>query len=799
MAFSNKTLQTLEFDKICQMLAEHAHTEGARAMAARLSPSDDPEEILRRQRRTTDAKRLLDAKGTPSFGYVRDVGEICERADKGAVLSPRELLDVACVLRTSRLLVDYCHGNHIFDTVLDEIFDRLTPDRPLEDKITRAIVAEDLIADEASPTLADIRRKIRSTNNRIKETLQKYVQEGTHAKYLQENIVTSRNGRYVIPVKTEYKNEVKGLVHDTSSSGATLFIEPMAVVEANNELRVLQSKEQHEIERILAELSERVSNATGILTLNYYNIVTLSFCFACAELSAAMKGAAPALSEDGTYRLVRARHPLIDRDRVVPINVALGGDCGYDTVIITGPNTGGKTVTLKTLGLFALMAQSGLHIPADQESVVPVLKSVLVDLGDEQSIEQSLSTFSSHMVNIVQIMQQVGKDTLVLFDELGVGTDPVEGAALAVSVIESVRAAGALCAATTHYAELKAFALNTPGVRNASCEFDVETLRPTYKLIIGTPGKSNAFAISAKLGLSEAVIARAQELISADNRHFEDVIGQLEQSRLEMEQQREEMAQMRAEYEQFKRQSEQKIAQKVAQAEKELEQARAKATSMVQSAKASYDFVLEQMDKVRKSKESARMGEELDASRRAVREHLRQNADQYDPVQEPSEDDRNYVLPRALRKGDEVIIRSLGTKGVLVDAPDKSGNVQIKAGILTTRVNIKDLKLVENEVNVISDGKKTKASTYTVQKSHDFKDEIDLRGMNGEEAWFAVDKYLDSAILYGFRTVRLIHGKGTGALRQAMWNFLRTDKRVASYRRGQYGEGDSGVTVVELK
>ena len=781
------------------MLAEHAHTEGARAMAARLSPSDDPEEILRRQRRTTDAKRLLDAKGTPSFGYVRDVGEICERADKGAVLSPRELLDVACVLRTSRLLVDYCHGNHIFDTVLDEIFDRLTPDRPLEDKITRAIVAEDLIADEASPALADIRRKIRSTNNRIKETLQKYVQGGTHAKYLQENIVTSRNGRYVIPVKTEYKNEVKGLVHDTSSSGATLFIEPMAVVEANNELRVLQSKEQHEIERILAELSERVSNATGILTLNYYNIVTLSFCFACAELSAAMKGAAPALSEDGTYRLVRARHPLIDRDRVVPINVALGGDCGYDTVIITGPNTGGKTVTLKTLGLFALMAQSGLHIPADQESVVPVLKSVLVDLGDEQSIEQSLSTFSSHMVNIVQIMQQVGKDTLVLFDELGVGTDPVEGAALAVSVIESVRAAGALCAATTHYAELKAFALNTPGVRNASCEFDVETLRPTYKLIIGTPGKSNAFAISAKLGLSEAVIARAQELISADNRHFEDVIGQLEQSRLEMEQQREEMAQMRAEYEQFKRQSEQKIAQKVAQAEKELEQARAKATSMVQSAKASYDFVLEQMDKVRKSKDSARMGEELDASRRAVREHLRQNADQYDPVQEPSEDDRNYVLPRALRKGDEVIIRSLGTKGVLVDAPDKSGNVQIKAGILTTRVNIKDLKLVENEPGVISDGKKTKASTYTVQKSHDFKDEIDLRGMNGEEAWFAVDKYLDSAILYGFRTVRLIHGKGTGALRQAMWNFLRTDKRVASYRRGQYGEGDSGVTVVELK
>lgn len=799
MAFSNKTLQTLEFDKICAMLAEHAHTDGARAMAARLSPSDDPEEILRRQRRTTDAKRLLDVKGTPSFGYVRDIGELCERADKGAVLSPRELLDVANVLRTSRLLVDYCHGNHIFDTVLDEIFDRLTPDRNLEERITRAIVAEDLIADEASPALADIRRKIRATNSRIKDTLQKYVQGGTHAKYLQENIVTSRNGRYVIPVKTEYKNEVKGLVHDTSSSGATLFIEPMAVVEANNELRVLQSKEQHEIERILAELSERVSNATGILTLNYYNIVTLSFCFACAELSAAMNAAAPALSSDGTFRLIRARHPLIDRDRVVPINVALGGECGYDTVIITGPNTGGKTVTLKTLGLFALMAQSGLHIPADQESVVPVLKSVLVDLGDEQSIEQSLSTFSSHMVNIVEIMKQVGKDTLVLFDELGVGTDPVEGAALAVSVIESVRAAGALCAATTHYAELKAFALNTPGVRNASCEFDVETLRPTYKLIIGTPGKSNAFAISAKLGLPTGIIDRAQELISADNRHFEDVIGQLEQSRMELEQQREEMAQMRAEYEQFKRQSEQRIAQQVAQAEKELEAARVKANSMVQSAKASYDFILEQMEKVRRSKDSAKMGEEMDAAKRAVREYLKQNGDKFDPVQKPDEDDKNYVLPRALRKGDEVIIRSLGTKAVLVDAPDKSGNVQVKAGILTTRVNIKDLKLIEDEASLITDGKKNKASTYSVQKNHDFKDEIDLRGMNGEEAWFTVDKFLDSAILYGFRTVRLIHGKGTGALRQALWNFLRTDKRVASFRRGQYGEGDSGVTVVELK
>ncbi|MBR3878686.1 MAG: endonuclease MutS2, partial [Clostridia bacterium] len=486
MSFSEKTIHSLEFDKICDLLASFAPTEGSKSMARMLMPQSDIDTVLLRQRRTTDAKRLCDAKGMPTFGGVRDVSESCERANKGAILTPGELLAIAAVLRTSRTLIDYCHGNHLFDTVLDEMFDRLMPNRTLEDKITRSIISEELIADEASATLANIRRQIRITNSKIKETLQKYIQGGSHSKYLQENIVTTRNGRYVIPVKAECKNEVKGLIHDTSSSGATIFVEPVAVVEANNELRVLESKEEHEIERILAELSVSVSEYSDAVWLNYRNITELAFAFACAQMSYAMNGSAPIVTEEKLILLKRARHPLIDKQKVVPINVILGD--GYDTMIITGPNTGGKTVTLKTLGLFTLMAQAGLHIPADEGSTISVCKNVLVDIGDEQSIEQSLSTFSSHMVNIVSFMDKVSDRSLVLFDELGVGTDPVEGAALAVSIIDNVRGKGAMCAATTHYAELKAYALDTSGVCNASCEFDVETLKPTYKLIIGTPG-----------------------------------------------------------------------------------------------------------------------------------------------------------------------------------------------------------------------------------------------------------------------------------------------------------------------
>ena len=795
MSFSEKTLHSLEFDKICELLASFAPTDGSKSMAKMLLPSDDIDTVMMKQRRTTDAKRLCDAKGMPSFGGVRDVSESCERADKGAVLTPGELLAIAGVLRTSRTLQDYCYGNHLFDTVLDEIFDRLMPQRTLEDRITRAIISEEIIADEASDALASIRRQIRITNNKIKETLQKYVQGGSHAKFLQENIVTTRNGRYVIPVKAECKNEVKGLVHDTSSSGATLFVEPAAVVEANNELRVLESKEEHEIERILAELSSAVSECSNAIWLNYRNITELAFCFACAQMSYALNGSSPTVTEERFIELKRARHPLIDKSRVVPINVILGD--GYDTMIITGPNTGGKTVTLKTLGLFTLMAQSGLHISADEGSTVAVCDDILVDIGDEQSIEQSLSTFSSHMVNIVSFMDKVTERSLVLFDELGVGTDPVEGAALAVSIIDYVRKRGAMCAATTHYAELKAYALDTKGVCNASCEFDVETLKPTYKLIIGTPGKSNAFAISEKLGLSREIIESAENYVSSDNRKFEDIIGQLEHARVEMEKKREETDAMRADYERFKAESERIIKKRLEESERELERARQKANSMVMSAKASSDFIMEQMDKVKKARDSERLGEELQGARRAVREHLRANSEKFDPVEKKR--DENYVLPRKLKKGDEVIIMTLGTEATLLEDPDKSGNVRVQAGILQTRVKIKDLKLKENEPTVTVGDKKQKVSSYTVQRSSSFRDEIDLRGMNGDEAWFAVDKYFDEANLYGFKRVRLIHGKGTGALKAALWKYLKGDKRISGFRIGQFGEGDGGVTVVELK
>ena len=632
MSFGEKTLHSLEFDKICEMLSSFAPTDGAKQKSLTLTPSDDCDAILKRQKITTDARRLCEAKGMPSFGMIKDISDACERADKGATLSPRELLDIANLLKTSRTLIDYFYGNHLFDTVLDEVVNRLTSHRSLEDRITRSVISEDMIADEASETLADIRRQIRSTNNKIKDTLQKYIQGGSHSKFLQENIVTSRNGRYVIPVKAEYKNEVKGLIHDTSSSGATIFVEPVAVVEANNELRVLESKEKHEIEKILSALSASVSDSSDAILLNYRNINELAFAFTCAQMSLAMRASSPFVTHDKTVNLKNARHPLIDRDKVVPINISIGES--YDTMIITGPNTGGKTVTLKTLGLFSLMAQAGLHIPADEGSEICVFDNILVDIGDEQSIEQSLSTFSSHMVNIVSFLDSVNEKSLVLFDELGVGTDPVEGAALAISIIDYVRKKGAVCAATTHYAELKAYALDTKGVCNASCEFDVETLKPTYKLIIGTPGKSNAFAISEKLGLSPEIIEHAEKYISSDNRRFEDIIGQLEQTRVEMEKQKTEVENMRNDYERFKLESEKKIRQRLDESERELEKARQKAANMVAGAKASSEFIYAQLDKVRRAKESDRLGEELDGARRAIREHLRANEDKYNPVEE---------------------------------------------------------------------------------------------------------------------------------------------------------------------
>ena len=797
MLFTAKTLSTLEYDKIIDMLIDCASTEGAKARAASLVPTDDFETVVLRQKRTDDAKRLINAKGYPSFSAQERVVPAAERAYKGAILSPQELLEIASLLRSARSVIDYSSADRTFDTSLDEIFTRLMPCRELENNITRSIISEDMIADEASPALADIRRKVRLANNKIKDTLQSYV-GGVRIKYLQENIVTMRNGRYVIPVKAEYRNEIKGLVHDTSSSGATLFIEPISVVEANNELKTLAAEEEREIERILASLSADCGNACSIISINYHSITELAFYFACATLANQMRAEMPNIVDERKIELKRARHPLIDRHKVVPIDVSIGE--GYNTLIITGPNTGGKTVTLKTLGLFVLMAQSGLQIPALESSTLGIFSEVLVDIGDEQSIEASLSTFSSHMVNVADILGRVSDRSLVLFDELGSGTDPIEGAALAISILEHTAKCGALSAATTHYAELKVYALETPGVQNASCEFDIETLRPTYRLIVGTPGKSNAFAISEKLGIPEEIISRAGQLIKRENKNFEDVIERLDTSRIEMEKERAEAERLRSEFELFKKNAEDELKRKIARSEEEIAKQTLKARQILDSARASSEFIFRQLEELRKTEDKDKRAEMMASAREEMRKRMRESESLMTGVdiRELVEDD-NYKLPRPLKVGDKVFLTTIKKEGVVTALADKKGQISVTSGILKTKVTEDKLRLIDGNVKYVSDttpkvneGKVKKSITST------FKPEIDVRGMIGDDAWFVVDKYIDDAVLAGMPTIRIIHGKGTGALRAALWKYFKQDKRIKSYRHGEYGEGDAGVTVLTL-
>ncbi len=797
MLFTSKTLSTLEYDKIIKMLVECASTEGAAAKAASLTPTDDFEIVSARQRRTDDAKRLINAKGYPAFSAQERVVPAAERAYKGAILSPIELLEIASLLRSARAVLDYSSADRTFETSLDELFSRLMPNRDLENRITRSIISEDMIADEASPALADIRRKVRLANNKIKDTLQSYV-GGARLKYLQENLVTMRNGRYVIPVKAEYRNEIKGLVHDTSSSGATLFVEPISVVEANNELKTLAAAEEREIERILASLSAECGDACSVISFNYHSITELAFYFACATLAINMRAEMPNIVNERKIELKRARHPLIERSKVVPIDVSVGD--GFNTLIITGPNTGGKTVTLKTLGLFVLMAQSGLQIPALESSVVGIFSEVLVDIGDEQSIEASLSTFSSHMVNVADILGRVSDRSLVLFDELGSGTDPIEGAALAISILEHTGKCGALTAATTHYAELKVYALETPGVQNASCEFDIETLRPTYRLIVGTPGKSNAFAISEKLGISEEIIARAGELIKRENKRFEDVIERLDTNRIEMEKARDEAEKMRAEYEEFKRKSEEDLKRKIARSEEEIAKQTLKAKQILDSARASSEFIFRQLEELRKQEDKDKRNEMMTSAREEMRKRMRESESlmQGIDIREIVEDE-NYKLPRPLKVGDKVFITTINKDGVITALADKKGQIAVTSGILKTKVSEDKLRLLDGSVKYVSNST-PKVSEGKVKKSivSTFKPEVDVRGMIGDDAWFVVDKYIDDAVLAGMPTVRIIHGKGTGALRAALWKYFKSDKRIKSYRHGEYGEGDAGVTVLTL-
>ncbi len=788
---NEKYLYTLEFNKIRELLASKALTDGAKEMALSLVPAIDIDEVKLLQRRTADAKRLAGQKGNPSFGSVRDVGGALERADKGATLSTRELLDCANVLRTSRGLLEYIKSDRQFDTSLDEIFMRLSVHKKIEDSILRAIVSEDMIADEASAELSDIRHKIRKTNAKIADLMQKYTSGAGISKYLQENIVTTRGGRFVIPVKSEYRNEVKGLVHDTSASGATLFIEPMSVVEANNELRELQSREEYEIERILSELSALIASVSGLIRLNYSNITLLAFYFACSELSYAMGGVEPEINEKGAVRLENCRHPLIADGKAVPVTIEVGGE--WSMLVITGPNTGGKTVSLKTLGLFCLMAQAGLQLPCEK-ATVRVFDEIYSDIGDEQSIEQSLSTFSSHMVGIVNIINDMTDRSLVLFDELGSGTDPVEGAALAMSILEEVFERGALCAATTHYAELKAFALERDGICNASCEFNVDTLRPTYKLIMGTPGKSNAFAISEKLGISKKIVERAAGYVDTGARSFEAVIEKLEKERYRLEAEKAEAQRLRIEYEEFKKNAELELERRLGNAEKEAEDAKKKARQIVDSARATSDYILKQLDEAKKAKDAENFGDKIAGAKKNIKSEVKN----YRENNTEEEKDDGYVLPRALKKGDDVIHRTLGTKGTLVEDPDKKGNVTVQMGILKTKLNVSQLKLSEG-ATVSENGKKSAAKTYRQTISKNFKPELDVRGNIGDDACFMVDRYLDDALIAQVYSVTVIHGKGTGALRSAIWSFLKKDKRVASFRAGQYGEGDFGVTVIDLK
>lgn len=795
MSGFDRSILTLEFDKVREMLCACAMTEGAKEMARALVPETRTDRIRKLLRQTSDAKNVSATKGAPSFSAVKDVRDALERADKGATLSARELLDIAGLLRCARTLTDYASGPNTNVGCLSEIFSRLIVDKKAEERISKAIISEDEIADEASPELSDIRRKIRVANNKVRDSLQSFI-TGARSKYLQENIITSRNGRFVIPVKVEYKNEIKGLVHDTSSSGATLFIEPISVVEANNEIRVLTANEQKEIERILANLSAMCAGISDTLALNFDNINLLAFIFAKSELSYKLNAVEPEINEKKSVNLIKARHPLIDKDKIVPINVMLGD--GFDTLVITGPNTGGKTVTLKTLGLFSLMAQSGLHLPCSEGSCVCVFDRIFADIGDEQSIEQSLSTFSSHMVNIVGITQAVTSTSLVLFDELGAGTDPVEGAALAVSILEHIRERGALCAATTHYAELKMYALENDGVRNASCEFDVDTLRPTYRLIIGAPGRSNAFAISSKLGISDSIIERASMLVSSENKHFEDIIGKLEESRLEMDKNRVEAERMRAEYELFKSEKEAEIKARLDEAEKQLSRAQTQAAGIIRSARASSDYILEQLEEVKRHRESEKLAEKLESARADIRRKLRQAGNEADPVIERKLE--GYVLPRPLKVGDKVHLVDINKSATVTDISDRDGKLTVKAGILTMRTHVSNVMLEENDGKGSKDAKKAKAyAKYHTAVRSDFTDELDIRGQLGDDGCFMIDKYFDEAKIAGIHTVRIIHGKGTGALRSAVWAYLKKDTRVKEFRLGRYGEGDMGVTVVELK
>ncbi|MCL2003759.1 MAG: endonuclease MutS2 [Oscillospiraceae bacterium] len=791
-ALTDKSLGTLELPRVLELLAGFAVSEEAKERCLALRPAVSAGEAAARLERTSAARAMLEQRGAPALTGVKPVGAALSRAGLGGVLNTRELLDIAATLRAARTVGAYASGDKRGGAssadggagALSGLFRRLSGNKRLEDRITGCILGEEEISDHASAELAAIRRRIRLTSSKIRETLNKFI--SSHGKYLQDALITQRGGRFVIPVKAEHKNDVPGMLHDVSSSGATLFIEPAAVVQADNELRELEAKERREIERILAELSVEC-DASGDAILEDYNaLVAIDAVFARGKLSSDMNAAAPLLNSRGVTDLRLARHPLLPKGTVVPVSLWLGK--GFDTLVITGPNTGGKTVTLKTLGLLTLMAACGLHIPAAEGSETAFAAAVYADIGDEQSIAQSLSTFSSHMRNIVAVLAEAEAGSLVLFDELGAGTDPVEGAALAVAIIEAARAQGCRVAATTHYAELKTYAMSVEGVENASCEFDVETLRPTYRLLIGVPGRSNAFAISQRLGLPEHIIGAAKQRVGVRDAAFEDILAKLEAGRIALENDRAEAEAARRQAEEDKRKTGELRARTEREFEKAADSARAEARLILNQARAAAEEAARDIIKAKQSASASELAE----TRRKLNEAERQSA-AGEPAPSPAPEEALFDKPPA--PGTEVLLAATNTRAVVLGEPDKSGMIPLQAGIMKVMAPLNGLRRCEPKKD-----KKQKGGSVSVDRAAEpVSLEVDLRGQPADDGVLLMERFIDDAVMRRLETVTVIHGKGTGALRAAVHTALKKNKSVKTYRLGKYGEGETGVTVVTLR
>lgn len=793
MSISEKYARILELDKILLELSEYTCCDYAKEIVLNIKPNTNLSLVQDETKKTDDAFYLSSHYGTPSFVKMDNPLEHLKLAQVGGVLTARSLLNIANILRQVRILLDWFGQCENKQHSLGSIFERLTPNKELEKRINSVFISEDEIDDFASEELANIRRKMKQLGSKIKDNLDKMIRSSTYQKALQENIITMRDGRYVLPVKAEYKGVVSGLVHDTSSSGATLFIEPMAVVEANNDIRVLKSKEKSEIERIMAELSAMCGDTAEMISYNFQTIISLNIYFAKASLASKMNAMLPNITNDGKIKLNKARHPLISKDKVVPITLELGYD--YTSLVITGPNTGGKTVTLKTIGLLTLMTMCGILIPVSDDSTISIFDKILVDMGDEQSIAQNLSTFSAHMTNIVSILEQANEKSLVLVDELGSGTDPVEGAAIATAILEQLRFRHTIVAATTHYAELKVYALQTDGVKNASCEFDVRTLKPTYRLLIGTPGRSNAFEISRKLGLSDDILEIASKLIANDKKNFEDVIDSLESARLEFEEKSVELNKETKELQQLKDDLKNSNLDAILQKEKIIEKARQEASRIVERVKLDSQLLMDELDKLRKQKDAAEFSAMAAKAKSQMRGKIDKLHDTANPVVRRTNED--YVLPRKLKKGDTVLLVDIDKTGVVLQEPDSSNTVLVQAGIMKSRVDLSNLRLVEDKKPNQSKGKTTRSMTS--QKNVKASMELDLRGQMVDEALAELDMFINQSILSNVSLVTIIHGKGTGALRSAVHSYLKQSKHIKSYRLGLYGEGENGVTIVEIK